>query len=948
MSTLAGRLRSIKARTGGSRVIEGWEQGTGAPAHVRHGYTAPGAANRRILAELGFAIRLSEATDAWGAEIGRALDILEQSLDAQGVLTADACAEAEGAVLPLGKAAKEYTVLFASHAHIDMNWMWSWQETVQAALATFRTILQLMDEYPGFTFSQSQASCYHLVEQYDPELMEAIKRRIHEGRWEVTASAWVETDKNMPNTESLLRHIRYTKNYLRSAWGVDPASLTIDFSPDTFGHSANIPEIDAYGGVKYLYHCRGLAENYVLYRWRSPSGAELICQREPYWYNRGIQDEIAFDVVELAKACGGLKSSLIVYGVGDHGGGPTRRDIEKILEMKDWPVYPALRFGTFTEYFKAAETVRDKLPLVDKEINFVFTGCYTTQSRIKMGNRHGEAALLDAEALDSMGKVLTGRQYPAEKLEQAWWRVLFNHFHDIITGSCVRDSRDYAMAHYAEVQAVAGTAREKAGLRLAAEIDTSMIRTGPEPDTRSEGAGAGFGLDSFSGVPSPERGRGPVRIYHVFNSSAHRRREVVEFTLWDWDYDLSLAELSDYAGNTLPFQLLDREPISYWDHRYVRFIAQVEVPAGGYTTVVLREKEYSGVSLLNSRDPRLEAPHGPIVLENDLLRAEFDPASGALRSLTDKKTGAERIAPSAGLVLNWAEKKSNNAWLIGRLVGQEALSRPTRISPLGRADSLRQGFEIEQEILKSRIKTEVSLDRDAGAIAYRFSIVWNEAAEDHKHVPVLCFSLPLAAEPETYLSDVPAGAQRRPSSCQDVPALQYTAALSGGEALALVTDSKYGYRGCGGVLSATLINTASSPDPYPERGEHAIKLWVALGKADPKALSETAGDFCRGMSVISGSSHPGKLPPAKELLRLDASSTVLSSTGLCADGALLVRVYETAGQEDSVTLTAPSAIKTAELVDLDEKALGALTPKGNTVSFGLLPWKIGAVKIRLA
>jgi alpha-mannosidase len=395
---------------------------------------------------------------------------------------------------------------------------------------------------------------------------------------------------------------------------------------------------------------------------------------------------------------------------------------------------------------------------------------------------------------------------------------------------------------------------------------------------------------------------------------------------------------------------LDREPLTYWDHRYVRFIAQVEVPAGGYTTVVLREQEYASVSLLNNRDPRLEAPHGPIVLENDLLRAEFDPASGALRSLKDKKTGREKIAQgkSAGLVVNWAEKKTNNAWLIGRAAGQEPVSRPVRISPFGGDNSPRKGFEIEQEILRSRVKTEVFLDKDAGAIAYRFHIVWNEAAEDYKHVPVLCFSLPLNAEPGAYLSDVPAGAQYRPPSFQDVPALQYTAAAGGGEAVALVTDSKYGYRGCEGTLSATLINTASSPDPYPERGEHAIKLWVVLEEADPKALSETAGDLCRAMSVVSGDSHPGTLPPAKELLRLDSGSTVLSSTGLSSDGALLVRVYETAGKKDSVTLTAPSAIKSAGLVDLDGKTARVLTPKGNTVTFDILPWNIEAVSISLA
>jgi alpha-mannosidase len=549
-----------------------------------------------------------------------------------------------------------------------------------------------------------------------------------------------------------------------------------------------------------------------------------------------------------------------------------------------------------------------------------------------------------------MSKVLTGKRYPAEKLEQVWRKLLFNHFHDIITGSCVRDSRDYAMANYSDVQAVAGTAREKAGLYLAGEIDTTTIQTGSEPGTRSEGAGAGYGLDAFSGIPSPERGCGAVRIYHVFNSGTHKRRETVEFTLWDWDYNLARAEVTDYVGKALPFQLLDKEPVTYWDHRYVRFIAQVEVPAGGYTTVVFRQKEYTSVSLLNSRDPRLEAPLGPLVLENVFLRAEFDPASGALRSLKDKKTGREKIAAgaSAGLVVTWSEKRSNNAWLIGRRVGQDPVSRPVRISPFGGEDSLRKGFELEQEVLRSRIKTEISLDKDAKALAYRFNVVWNEAAEDYRQVPVLCFSVPLDTEPEAYQSDVPAGVRRRPDSFQDIPGLQYTAAVNGGEALALVTDSKYGYRGCEGVLSATLINTAASPDPYPERGEHAIKLWVALETAEPKTLSETAEDLCRSMCVISGSRHPGRLPPAGELLRLDAASTVLSSTGLTGDGALLVRVYETAGKKDVVTLTAPSAIKSAELVDLDDKVTGALEARGSAVSFEIAAWKIGAVKIKLA
>ena len=955
MSTLTGRLNTIKLKTAGNREKRGWEQATSIPPEVEHRITAVHPQARRILAQLGFALTLPDANEKYASEIGAALSLLEKSLETQGVLTGELCLAAEKEILCLEKVAKEYTALFAAHAHIDMNWMWGWQETVQSALATFRTMLALMDEYPDFTFSQSQASCYHLVDCYDPDLMEEIKKRIKEGRWEVTASAWVETDKNMPNTESLIRHIRYTKNYLESAWGIEPESLNIDFSPDTFGHSANVPEIDVYGNVKYMYHCRGLQERLILYRWRSSSGAEILSHCEQSWYNRGIQDEIAFGSVKVASMCAGLKTSLIVYGVGDHGGGPTRRDIEHILEMQKWPVYPTLRFGTFTEYFRAAETVRDKLPIFDKEINFIFSGCYTSQNRIKLANRKTEAALLDSEFLDAANKLLTGKKYPSEKLEDAWRKTLFTHFHDILTGSCVRDTREHAMGYYTEAQVIAQTAREKAGTAIAKMIDTSMFGYHTDKTdfrgNRAEGAGPGFGLGNYSGTPVTVRGSGPVRIYHVFNPSTAPRREVVEFVLWDWYYDHDRIEFVDHEGKEIPVQILDKESQWFWCHRYIRFLAHIEIPAGGYATYALREKEFTTERIVYIHEdyPRNILPYTPLVLENEYLRAEFDPGSGALCSLKDKKSGKEKIASgkSAGLVINWAEKSSNSAWMTGRYLEEETVRGAVKLK-VNDGNSLRNSFEMELEILRSKITTTVSLDCDAKALLYQYKIDWNEAAKDHKNIPVLCFSLPLETAPEYFQSDVPAGIQKRHGACIDIPGLQYTAAVNGKEATALITDSKYGYRGFENILSATLINTSSNPDPYPERGENVIKLWVALEESEPKTLHDTAFNLCHPVSLISGTGHKGSLPPTKELIRLDSASTVLSSCGITAEGALLVRLYETAGKTDSVRLTLPFDIESAEFVDLDGKVLSALEPpsvKANILSFEIPSGKIRGVQI---
>ena len=214
------RFSALKQRVGGNREVTGYEMTFGMPRETQWHITPPNKHQRRIISELEFALKLDDANNGKYSEyISSVLDVVASSLDSEGVLTATACAEAEKCLQPLAAAAKEYSLILCAHAHIDMNWMWGWNETVAAALATFKTMLDLMDEYPTFTYSQSQTSVYRLVEEYDPDLMERIKARIAEGRWEITSSAWVETDKNMPTGESLVNTIKYTRDYLERVWG---------------------------------------------------------------------------------------------------------------------------------------------------------------------------------------------------------------------------------------------------------------------------------------------------------------------------------------------------------------------------------------------------------------------------------------------------------------------------------------------------------------------------------------------------------------------------------------------------------------------------------------------------------------------------------------------------------------------------------------------------------
>ena len=955
----------LKTAVGGNREQVRFEDTFGMPREEQQRITMPNNSIKRILSELEFCIRLTEDRNGEFDEcVNEALSFLCAEMAAEGTLTKTVCMKAEQMLMPCAPAAKEYKLILAGHAHIDMDWMWSYQETVAISLSTFRTVLNLMKQYPEFCFSQSQTSVYQMVEEYDPRLMEEMKKFIQEGRFEITASAWVETDKNMPNTESLLRHIQYTKHYLEEKWGIDPDGLEIDFSPDTFGHSANMPEINAFGGVKYLYHCRGLDGDNSLYRWRAPSGKEMLCYREQYWYNSAITPKVGLGIIDVSKTCGGFKTGLVVYGVGDHGGGPTRRDIEAAIDMQSWPVWPVMKFGTFREFFHEAEAVRDQLPLIDREMNYVSSGCYTTQTRIKRGNRKSEATLTDAEALMAFAQVTTGKTYPKAKHEQAWQNVLYTHFHDVLTGSCVQDSRENAMGQFGKALAYAQSQYGISTIDLAAAIDTSGIAVDSEIAlTQAEGAGGGFNMSAGTGmpvpmggafnigfnngVPNPERGCGKVRIFNIFNPTTVARKCVTELTVWDWVGDMRRIQVKDVAGNELRYQLLDAQLERYWDHMFFRILVEAEVPAMGYTTVVMSEAEATSYKLYRKGERRTEGSHDNFVLENELVRAEFHRVTGGMISFIDKETGTEYIQPGncAHLSVVNMETRSNSAWSIGKYMHVEPMTSPITTG-WPKMGALQQSFTAEYKWGKSTMKVTPILQAGEKAIRFCVYVDWHETFGET--TPLLTFDVPLAFNTQKFLCDIPGGAIYRNPMNHDIPGLQYCAAIKDdGSALALVSDSKYGYRASEDQLAISLINTSKNPDPYPDRGIHYINLSLVIGKDCPKALEDTATTFNHPTYFMSNNAHKGTLPTTMSFLELDAQTTVLSALLPTEDvNVVNARFYETAGKDDKVTLKFGKTPTAAVSVDLNGREVESdVAVNGNEVSVSVKANCIGEVKV---
>ncbi|MFZ2656234.1 MAG: alpha-mannosidase, partial [Victivallales bacterium] len=564
----------------------------------------------RINAEFKFAEKLcgfhKENADVWQGLIRKADKTVSDAAstgDLEKITLA--VTEAEKILEPVAKFAKNYSIYCVGHAHIDMNWMWPWQDTVATTIDTFGTVLKLMKEFPGFKFSQSQASVYAILEKYNPELLAQIARRVKEGRWEVTASHWVEGDKNLSGDESLCRHLLYTRRYMKKLFGLKPGDVEIDWAPDTFGHAATIPSYLVKGGVKYVYlHRPGELgpKRPLAFWWKAPDGAKVLVRNDSgQGYNGSVNPGIIDPLCNFFAETG-LPYVMFVYGVGDHGGGPTRRDLMRAIDMDSWPVFPKIVFSTSREFYKRLEKDASWLPILECELNFELAGCYTTQTLIKKCNRFSENRLNDAENVAALLSRISGFKYNAAGFEECWRDTLFSQFHDILPGSGVHDTRTYTHGLFQKTMASVLSEKTKALRQFASKIDTTFAGLPEEPDVPSSrvpaamGAGVGF-LATQLQVTHAEQsvGYGP-RPFLIFNTQGYARNEIAEVTIWDNTSGRGHAEFAKLpflavAPNkaTIKPQLITSG--AYWGHNYVKLAFSVEIPGNGYAVYTIVEKE---------------------------------------------------------------------------------------------------------------------------------------------------------------------------------------------------------------------------------------------------------------------------------------------------------------------------------------------------------------------
>lgn len=343
------------------------------------------------------------------------------------------------------------------HSHLDLAWLWPIRETIRKGARTFSNVLHLMARYPDFVFGASQAQLYQWMKEHFPALYARVKQEIARGRWEVLATTWVEPDTNLIGGEAFIRQFLYGKKFCREEFGIDPEIL---FLPDSFGYTAALPQIMKQCGVHFFLTIKLSWDRFNVYPhhsfwWQGIDGTSVLVHMPPEGtYNSSAAPRAVRKVEQEYLDKNISENCLLVYGIGDGGGGPGEEHLERLQREKNLEGIPPVTPATVRFFFDQLIAEQDHFATWRGELYLgMHQGTYTTQSRSKRYNRQAEQALHELEWLAAMAHLLAQADYPQPAIESIWKELLLYQFHDILPGSSITRVYDESLPRYAELLA---------------------------------------------------------------------------------------------------------------------------------------------------------------------------------------------------------------------------------------------------------------------------------------------------------------------------------------------------------------------------------------------------------------------------------------------------------------------------------------------------------------
>ncbi|HEX9226865.1 MAG TPA: alpha-mannosidase, partial [Arthrobacter sp.] len=418
-------------------------------------------------------------------EILRALERMLDVMDPDDVPgTAAAGREALAGVLARPAYASAHHLTATGHAHIDSAWLWPVRETIRKCARTFSNVVALMDEDPGFVFSCSSAQQLAWIKELYPELFGRIREKVKAGQFIPVGGMWVESDTNMPGGEAMARQFLEGKTFFLAEFGVECEEAWL---PDTFGYSAAMPQIVKAAGSKWFL-TQKISWNQVnrmphhTFNWEGIDGTRLFTHFPPVdSYNSELSGRELAHAERNYRDHGRGTTSLVPFGYGDGGGGPTREMLAAARRTADLEGSPTVELGSAASFFTRARTEYETLPVWVGELYLeLHRGTYTSQAKTKLGNRRSEHLLREAELWCATAAVRAGYSYPAAELKRLWRLVLLQQFHDILPGSSIAWVHQDAERNYAAVgKQLEAIIAEAAGALLGSGDSDFLLNAAP-------------------------------------------------------------------------------------------------------------------------------------------------------------------------------------------------------------------------------------------------------------------------------------------------------------------------------------------------------------------------------------------------------------------------------------------------------------------------------------